>query len=138
MSSKWSWPYRKSQSSSTTRDPLCFYILTTHSLSAKLPRWAHSQQCTNVVVIIHKPSGTVLYHLNLVNVGLCVGIPYHCSILDDGSHQGHVCLFFDGWRAGTDVSPEESTGVVGFLSSSVDMFVPTKFSGDLYTESTIC
>ena len=79
------------------------------------------------VVITHKPSGAMLHHLNLVDVGLCVGIPYHCGILDDGSHQGRVCLFFDGWRAGADVSPEKSTGVVGFLSGSVNMFVPTKF-----------
>ena len=86
------------------------------------------------VVVAHKPSGVALYHLNLVDVGLCVGIPYHCGILNDGSDQGHVCLFFDGWRAGADVSPEESTGVVGFLSGSVDVFVPAKFGGDLNAE----
>ena len=51
MSSKWSWPSSKSQSSAPTRGPPHFYILINHSLSAGLPRWAQSQQCTIVYML---------------------------------------------------------------------------------------
>ena len=52
MSSEWSWPSRKFQSAATTRGLLCLYILTTHCLSAGLPRWAKSQQHTDAVWIL--------------------------------------------------------------------------------------
>ena len=52
ISSKWSWPSRKSQSSAPTRGHTCFYILTTHSLSAGQPRWDQSQQCADIVWVL--------------------------------------------------------------------------------------
>ena len=95
MSLKWSWPNRKSQSSATTRGPPCFYILTTHSLSAGLPRQAQSQQCTDVVwVLCTKGQSAKQQQIYTLSSHCLHYIHIYCSDTVLTTHSPHLTFYY--------------------------------------------
>lgn len=46
------------------------------------------------VVVYDIPSGPLVYSLECVSVGYCVGVPKVASIAEDGKHSGIVALLF--------------------------------------------
>lgn len=74
-----------------------------------------------VVSVDDKPGRSSLDLLDLVDVGLRVGVPYCAGVLQNGTDEGLVRSFLEVRGADLEVTPQEAKGLIGLLTDVADM-----------------